>query len=238
VQFYIIRHGQSANNLLWEQTGQDQGRVEDPELTENGRQQAKTVAQFLAQHQQSQATGQGIDDFTITHLYSSLMVRSMDTANTIAGAIGLRPKVWADFHETGGIWLKDEETGEPIGQPGNNRAFFADRYPNFELPDDLDEAGWWNRPFEGLEGFAARAKTAIKALHERHGGTDDRVAIVSHGGFYNCLMLTLLNLPITEPPPIWFTLNNTGITRVDFFEERVRIAYTNRVDFLPRALVT
>jgi broad specificity phosphatase PhoE len=46
MQLYFIRHGQSANNRLWDTTSSDEGRVEDPELTDAGQQQAKLVAQF------------------------------------------------------------------------------------------------------------------------------------------------------------------------------------------------
>jgi hypothetical protein len=36
MHLFFIRHGQSANNHLWEQTGSNRGRSEDPELTETG----------------------------------------------------------------------------------------------------------------------------------------------------------------------------------------------------------
>jgi broad specificity phosphatase PhoE len=71
---------------------------------------------------------------------------------------------------------------------------------------------------------------------ERHGHTDDRVAVVGHGGFYNDLLAAILNLPQREG--YWFALNNAAIARMDFDEERIGLAYLNRVDFLPKGLIT
>ncbi len=41
MQLYIIRHGQSFNNALWDRTGGGNGRLPDPHLTEIGQQQAE-----------------------------------------------------------------------------------------------------------------------------------------------------------------------------------------------------
>ena len=168
------------------------------------------------------------------------MVRAMDTAKAIAEAIDMTPVIWEEIHETGGVWHKDDVSGDRVGLPGENRAYYEKRYPNFVLPDTLGEHGWWNRPFEDVSNFSERAKRVVTTLKETHGGTDDRVAIVSHGGFYNYLLAKLLKMSISRPPHVWFTMNNTAITRFDFDEDidRVRIAYHNRVDFLPVALVT
>ena len=238
MRLYFIRHGQSANNALWDKTQDNSGRVADPELTDGGQQQARLVAQFIAGQQAKTISPHHNDHFGITHLYSSLMVRAMDTADAIAEAIDLPPVAWPEIHETGGIWQRNRETDELQGLPGKNRADFEARYPNFILPNELTDQGWWNRPFEDMEGFVKRGRQVVEMLHARHGDSQDRVAIVSHGGFYNVLIGTLLNLPLTNPPAYWFALNNTGVTRFDFNEQRVRIAYHNRVDFLPPELVT
>jgi broad specificity phosphatase PhoE len=60
--------------------------------------------------------------------------------------------------------------------------------------------------------------------------------VVSHGGFYNDLLAAILNLPDREG--YWFLLNNAGITRIDFDDERIGLVYLNRVDFLPREIIT
>ena len=73
-------------------------------------------------------------------------------------------------------------------------------------------------------------------MTERHGRTEDRVAVVSHGGFYNFFLTTLLN---TAPGDgFWFNLNNTGLTRLDFRDEGVSLTYANRLEHLPAELIT
>jgi 2,3-bisphosphoglycerate-dependent phosphoglycerate mutase len=248
MKLYFIRHGQSENNALWKRTGSAKGRSEDPELTAVGRQQSELVAQFLGRSapalRQAQDTAaavsgrdsQNVAGFGITHLYSSLMVRAVATGTVIAKALDLPLTAREDLHERGGIYLKDEQTGERIGQAGHNRAYFEAHYPDLVLPDSLGEAGWWNRPFEEPEQRLPRAKRFWHDLMERHGHTDDRVAVISHGGFYNDLLAAILNLPDREG--YWFLLNNAGITRIDFDDERIGLVYLNRVDFLPREIIT
>jgi 2,3-bisphosphoglycerate-dependent phosphoglycerate mutase len=143
---------------------------------------------------------------------------------------------WRDLHETGGIFLKSRETGEWEGQAGNSRSYFEKKFSRFVLPHDVNEGGWWNRPFELDEELLPRGKAVVETLLKKHGDTEDRVAIVSHGGFYNVLMTVLLGLE--ERRDLWFSLNNTGVTRFDFREDGVSILYTNKVDFLADDLIT
>lgn len=239
MHLFFIRHGQSSNNALWDRSQNDEGRAIDPELTEIGVKQAALVGQFIGQHHQNGVPSNHHNFFNLTHLYSSLMVRAMDTAQAIAETTGLPPVIWEEIHETGGIWQWNVDKEQREGLPGYNRADFEKRYPNFVLPDYLDDKGWWNRPFEDMDGYSLRAKRFVQMLMERHGDTDDRVAIVSHGGFYNWMLRALLDIPIEYPTPFWMVMNNTAITRFDFGGfDPIRIAYQNRVDFLPPELVT
>jgi len=236
MQFYFIRHGQSENNALWMSTNSHEGRNEDPGLTEVGRRQAEFLAQFLSQPASASSDLQNVAGFGITHLYTSLMVRAVATGTIIANALDLPLVAWEDLHEWGGIYLRDEQTDERTGLPGRNRAYFEQHFPDLALPDSLGEEGWWNRPFEEPELRLPRAKRALHDLLDRHGHTEDRVAAVSHGGFYNYLLAVILNLPEREDH--WFALNNTGLSRIDFDEEEIRLIYLNRVDFLPKELIT
>jgi 2,3-bisphosphoglycerate-dependent phosphoglycerate mutase len=240
MQFYYIRHAQSENNALWDRTGYDHGRSEDPKLTEIGIRQAERLAEFLATAgYRPRAEGHDTMDhqgFHFTHLYSSLMERSVMTGTAIAKTTGVPLQGWLDLHETGGIYLWDDAKEERIGLPGKTPQFFKTRYPEFLLPDDIPQEGWWNRPFELDDEYLGRARRVINRLLERHGGTSDRVAVVSHGGFFNAFVTTLLGLEGKDH--IWFTLNNVSITRIDFHHNRTAIVYTNRVDFLPPELVT
>jgi 2,3-bisphosphoglycerate-dependent phosphoglycerate mutase len=246
MQFYFIRHGQSENNLLWKRTGSYEGRSADPELSAVGQQQAQILAQYLRGADPPpvppRLDPQNVAGFGLTHLYTSLMVRAVTTGTIVSRVLGLPLVAWVDAHERGGIYLKDEQTDERIGRPGHNRAYFEHHFPDLVLPDSLGEAGWWNRPYEELEQRPARARRFLEHLLERHGHADDRVAVISHGGFYNSLLAALLKLP--EPEKVWFVLNNAAITRIDFrdesdeFAEHIAPTYMNRVDFLPPELIT
>ena len=199
MQFYFIRHGQSTNNRLWLETGSSNGRSEDPELTETGYKQAHALAGFLSQATQvadkKGRNTQNVDGFGFTHLYTSLMIRAVATGTAVAEALNVPLFAWEDLHERGGIFLHDELTGKPIGQSGKNRAYFKERYPDLVLPGTLGDGGWWNRPFEEPEQRSARTHRFVRVLTERHGQTEDRVAVISHGGFFVDLIGTLLALP-------------------------------------------
>lgn len=246
MQFYFIRHAQSSNNLLWDTTGSSNGRSHDPELTEIGLRQAHHLARFLA-HSPEPPGANGSSSqppkrdyynaagFGITHLYSSLMLRAVMTGTKIARELGLPLVAWEDLHEFGGIYLDDERTGEPVGQPGSNRAFFEEHYPGLVLPPGRGTNGWWNRPHESHAEGLLRVRRFFHDLLERHGSTQDRVAVVSHGEFYNMLLRLIFKI---EGENCWFDINNTGITRIDFDARGIDLVYANRVDFLPPGLVT
>ena len=240
MQFYFIRHGQSTNNARWGRTGSSHGRSEDPALTATGQRQAESLAQYLSQGTPP-ATVNGRDPknlsgFGITHLYCSLMIRAVATATAIAEAIHVPCSAWEDIHETGGIFLDDPETGEHVGLPGKSRAYFEQHYPLVCLPDTVNSHGWWNRPFEERTDRLPRAQRVVRDLMERHGGTTDRVAVVSHGGFYNYVMSVVFDMPRRDDQS--FLMNNAAITRIDFETDRTVLVYANRTDFMPDEWIT
>jgi 2,3-bisphosphoglycerate-dependent phosphoglycerate mutase len=242
MRLYFIRHGQSKNNLLWAQTGSLEGRSEDPLLSPAGQDQARSLARFLQGSAQATAAlapaydPQDVQGFGLTHLYCSLMLRSVETGTEVARALDLPLVAWEDLHEAGGIHRTDAETGERFGLPGKNRAYFEANHPELDLPGSLGEDGWWNRPYEAPEQRPLRARRFLGELIDRHGDSDDRVAVISHGGFYNHMLRAILGLP--ESRTLWFSLNNAAITRIDFDGEETVLSYMNRADFLPRELVT
>jgi 2,3-bisphosphoglycerate-dependent phosphoglycerate mutase len=163
------------------------------------------------------------------------MVRAVATGVVIARELGLPLRAWEELHEEGGIYLADAQTGERVGLPGKNRAYFAAHYPDLILPASLDSAGWWNRPHETPDQVPARVARFHRDLLARHGQTEDRVAVISHGGFYNHLLRLIFQIGREN---CWLGLNNAAITRIDFDADELRLVYLNRADFLPRDLVT
>ena len=238
MQLYFIRHAQSVNNKLYDETGTWNGRDTDPDLTDLGHEQARRLAEHVACANGATVHRDYVNRsaFGFTHLYSSLMVRALATASYVSTALNLPLVVWEDLHEVGGVFVIDDETGERIGQPGRPRSELAARFPRAELPPTLSESGWWDRPHESVKEQTRRAKRFVNDLLERHGGTDDRVAIVSHGGFYNLVLAVLLGIQVDNG--FWFSMNNTGITRINFAPEGVGLAYANRLEHLPAELIT
>jgi 2,3-bisphosphoglycerate-dependent phosphoglycerate mutase len=248
MQLYFIRHAQSANNALYAETGAAWGRHHDAPLSAVGLRQLPHLAALLS-HGDPVAPAPLNDPanrrgFNLTRLYTSLMERSILTASAIAEATGLPVEGWVDLHEHGGIYEIDEASDERRGVPGPGRSELITRFPRLELPPGIAEEGWWNRPYEDETALFARANRFLEALLERHGGSEDRVAVVSHAGFYHAVLRALLGLPSAYPSPddgphaVYFGLNNTGITRIDIEEERRAIVYLNRLDHLPAELVT
>ena len=257
MQLYFIRHGQSGNNLLYHETGSFKGRSEDPDLTPVGVLQVEALANYLAQgpFQDIPPDGDKYNQggYHLTHLYTSLMLRAVKTAVPVGNALNLQPVAWVDLHERGGIYLGDEQTGEKNGLPGKGRSYFEEHFPELLLPDDLTDAGWWNRPAEAVEEFDVRAQRVWHELLHRHGNTDDRVAFISHGGFFNSFLACTLNIPTFHPLPQgwpqniespgqteyehWLQLYNTAFTRIDLVSWGVELVYLNRFDFLPSHLV-
>jgi 2,3-bisphosphoglycerate-dependent phosphoglycerate mutase len=226
MQLYFIRHGQSSNNALWSTTGCSANRVEDPELTEAGVKQAELAAAFLVGS--SDASG-GV---SLTHLYTSLMVRAVQTGVIISKRVGVPLTAWQDLHECGGIYLDGSK--EPL--PGKSRDYFETNFPELNLPDSLDHQGWWNLPFEKDIEKKQRTRRVGERLRRIHRHTDHKVGIIAHGEFYSRLLCHLLQIP--EGDRTWFTLNNTGLTRVDMDPTYLNVVYLNKIEFLPKHLVT
>ncbi len=247
IHIYYIRHGQSENNQLYAESGSEKDRVEDPQLTELGWLQARLLAEHVSRENRGVAepvdrrkhlkiAGEGdLYEYRFTHIYSSLMTRALQTASTLAQKLNLPVTGLAELYEVGGIYLEDQQTGELMGKPGKTPAELRRDFPELILPEGLPEDGWYNRLFEPREMHLPRAKRVLEELTARHAGTSDRIALVSHGGFYQYFLTAMLGL--NDRPPVWFLMNNAAITRIDF-EERFEVIYMNRTCFLPADMIT
>ena len=235
MRLYFIRHAQSTNNALFDSTGAEQGRSDDPELSDLGQRQAKLLGQHILETKSGLEPG----GFGLTHLYASPMVRAAHTASEISSVTGLKLHLWEDWHETGGIWL-DNANGERIGREGKNRAYLEQRFTGVQVPESIGEVGWWSRPAEPETEVTARAERVWQELLERHGGTNDRVAVVSHGHFYVHVMAQIFGLEVGRGK-IWWQKHNTAITRIDHLENEFAstvLVYQNQVSHLPAESVS
>ena len=244
---YLIRHCQSQNNAIWAATGSSDGRFADPLLTGIGHQQAATLGSYLAANRRPDPRphrgGPLGDGFGITHLYCSLMQRAIQTGSYVAEALELPLHAWPEIHERGGLYLHNPETDELDSVAGPGRAFFAAEYPQLRLALEVSEKGWWSRPYEDSDDALGRAEVVLHELLQRHGGTNDHVAFVTHGGFTQSLLYTLFGfLPeggrLAEERDVWLKMNNGSITRIDITDDLLRLNYLNYIDYMPGELLT
>jgi 2,3-bisphosphoglycerate-dependent phosphoglycerate mutase len=246
-KLYLIRHAQSQNNEIWDGRGDNQpGRVPDPEITALGHRQAAVLAEHLAHPQaeprQHPYAGTRETHFGLTHLYCSLMTRSILTAEYIAQACGLELEALPDIFEKHGIYDIDE-AGNLQGQPGPGRDYFSERFARLRLPAEFDDSGWWNRPVEDEAAFLQRMKHVVAGLRERFQDSDDTVAMVVHGDFIDQFVNELMGVVRHQPnyDSHWvanWTFHNTSITRIDIVRGSHNVVYLNRIDHLPNDLVT
>ncbi len=227
MELYLIRHGQSANNegIL--------PRVPDPPLTDIGVEQARWA-------------GESLKDQGITRLYCSPMLRTLQTAQIISDIIDLSPHVFVGLHEWGGVW---EPRGDEITSqlPGLTRSEIREICPTVVLPDDVTDQGWWfHEDWQFHEGSVPEViyqlahengLAFIAHLTEYHVDTEQRIAVVSHGGSGGSLIDAFFGLP-PDVNYSRFTHNNTGVSKLSFTSERRQLNYLNKISHLPPEAVT
>ncbi len=222
---YLIRHAQSENNVLTVETMSR--RKVDPDLTELGYQQREKLARHVAR--QRDVSGDG---FEITRLYTSAMYRCLATAQALSEALELRPKVWPDLHEMGGMFQR--RNGRFQGYGGMTRAEIQEQFPDYQLPDSVTERGWYDAAL-GYEPETHSLFRAIKVAEELQGwsGSDEAIGLVSHAGFLDRLVKAIFGQLPSPPHTMRYYHDNTAITRINYEGSRPILHYLNRLDHLP-----
>jgi broad specificity phosphatase PhoE len=170
----LIRHGQSEFNVVYSVTRVDPG-IRDPRLTEEGRAQAAAAARALA-------------DEDVRRLVASPYTRALETAEIIAGALGVPITVTPLVGERAAFAC---DVGTPT-------AALRSTWPALAL-DHLDET-WWPTLEESEEALHRRCATFRREIAE---ATDwPHVAVVSHWGFIRGLTgLTVTNATVLRIDP-------------------------------------
>jgi probable phosphoglycerate mutase len=198
MEIVLVRHGEPE----WEPGGR---AVDDPELTEHGRAQARRTAAALSRE-------------SFDALYVSPLRRARETCEPIARALGLRPIV--------AQWLRELGLPPMAGFTSEEvRRFFAETRAR-----DLEK--WWEGPpgGESFRHFHERVAGGIEGLltgehrmqlHEDSGhriwrlpDEDRKLLIVAHEGT-NALIISRL-LGIEPVPWEWMRFSSlwTGIARL------------------------
>lgn len=187
----MLRHGQTSYNA----TGRIQGQL-DTELSEAGRNQAKAVAQFLAETEPR-----------ITKIVSSDLSRAADTARELAYATGAELSLDSRLRETNlGIW--QERTYEEI---------------DTEFPGMRDHwrhnLNWAPDGGETRFEVSNRMLAVIAELAQDPSWETDTFVLVSHGGAISAAAAALLQMP----RDYFSTFNGLGNTAWVDMEQRTRI---------------
>jgi broad specificity phosphatase PhoE len=188
MHLFIIRHGECLGQC-------DPAYYADPDspLSSRGEAQARAVADQLRSEQ-------------TTHIISSPLLRSLATAHIIADILdNTSVDVWFDLREA---W------DDPYRSV--RRAELQQRFPQAVLPASILEAGWEHPGDKSYVSFLARATSVLQEIKTRF-THQDRVVIVTHGGFANALLHTILQIAPTTPQ--WFELDNGSLSHIRLIPE-------------------
>ena len=155
MQLLLVRHALPLRS--------EPGQGSDPDLSEEGIEQAKRLPDALAR-------------FPITRLVSSPQRRAVQTAQPVADGLGLT----IDIDDRLAEYDRDLAHYIPIEQIAAEFPQEMERLAKGHLPSSVDETA-----------FLARINAAISDL-VTGGDHEDTVAVFSHGGVINCLLHGIL----------------------------------------------
>ena len=172
----------------------------DSELTDRGLRQADLIARRVREL---------VPEDAAVDLYSSDLKRAAQTADVIAGRLGVEPTVMQD--------LREKSYGEAEGKP---QSWLDERF----VPPP--PSGDWMNHFEGVEGsetklvFATRVYDAVAAVLA---SPCSHHVIVTHGGALTFVVAAWIHLPLEAAGYIAMRSTSGGITMLrqdDFFYNR------------------
>jgi broad specificity phosphatase PhoE len=185
----LVRHGQSQGNA----EGRFGGHSATP-LSEFGRAQAEATARVLSTE-------------GVTAIYSSDLLRAVETARPLASALGLEINCTEAFRE--------RKVGRMEGLTFEEAAAqFPQEYAAL-LRRDFEHVLEGGESYRQMLDRAARALDACTAAHR--GGT---VAVFSHTGTICILVLHLMGaLDAPTLRPVWIRTSNCGVNRLDLRDD-------------------
>ena len=157
MEIIVVRHGETD----WNKTQRIQGHQQIP-LNEAGRSQAVKIAEWLS-------------SIKLTHIYSSALIRSIETAEIINRSFSLPIARDARLNEKCyGVW--EGKYSEEIFPPGSERL-------NYWLEENLDD-----NPNQGetTREMMNRSVGFLQDLTQTH-VTSDIILVVTHGGPFKAL---------------------------------------------------
>lgn len=208
MQLYLVRHGESTENKA---NAHNKG---DSILTELGHDQAKLVAKKLS---------------TLLHIngfYSSTLPRAKQTAEHIAEYIAKEPEYLNELVE---IRRPTELVGKSYDDP------FVKQVKRL-MWDHAEDAHYHFSDEENFFEFTLRCKKALQYFLEKH-ISDETVVAVTHG-YTMRMMVAMANMEsfikpnFVENMRYFWSVHNTGITRLDYVHGNWHLITWNNIDHL------
>ena len=186
----LIRHAQSANNVIEAEHGESPtffaSRAVDPPHSPLGEAQAAALGEcFGAQLARPPPRA------ARARLACSTMRRTMQTAEPLSVALGIRCEVWPEVFEQGGFY--DSSSGRAAPRAGPTRADVEARYPAYDasrLPEST--AATTRRARGGRARRARRGELRALASSDADDARPELLVLVSHRDFIGLLTRALL----------------------------------------------
>jgi len=164
------------------------------------------------------------------------MIRAMQTADAIGRELNLSPEIWVDIHEVSGVYLDHGDERGTVGYPGLTRGEIARLFPEFVVPAEVSDDGWWNKGKESEQEGEVRA-VGVAAVLREWGAREMRVGMVTHEGF-GSLLLKALGRQIPGDG-LLYRHKNTAVTHLSLGPDgQLTYMYQDRAAHLPPDLVT
>jgi broad specificity phosphatase PhoE len=152
-------------------------------------------------HAQAEATARALSEESVTAIYSSDLLRAVETAAPLASALGLEINTTEAFRERS-VGRMEGLTFEEAARQ------YPDEYAAL-LRRDFEHVLTGGESYRQMLDRAARALDRIIKLH--NGGT---IAVFSHTGTICILALHLMGaLDAPALRPVWISSSNCGVSR-------------------------
>lgn len=208
---YLIRHGQSAENVR-------SSTSDDSPLTELGLEQARRTAVWLADEDSlRRVTPAGSAMPTL--VYTSPARRTLETAQEIATACRASLIADPDICEYGMLY----------GDSGLTAAEMHEVAPGVTIPDTIPSHEGWAARYHGenKEHMVSRVERTIERISRDHPPGSPSIAIVSHAHFSGFFLGRLLSVPVEALSRSRIRLFNCGVAAVECTPEYRVLYYSN-----------
>ena len=237
MQLYLVRHGQSQNNV-------GNTSAHNVPLTTLGHEQIRRVADALADkrfyifsrvlpfvffrehcHAKKNLECEKIRQFDA--LYCSPLDRALQTSAILHSKLTLTPYVHPNFSEVGFCW----------GEPNATLEQLQSSYPCAVMDASISNNSWAPAACETEDEAYERAGKVVRFLSARHSDPNARVLVVSHGRFGSILIGYLVG-GVRPCGYSRYAQNNGGISLVEIANGRIQLRFLNATAHLSRELLT